>query len=360
MERPNRFVLRLERGGRTVEAYCPNPGRMEEFLLPGHPFFLIPQEGRFAFRVFSTFRQDGFLLLDTLRVNSLVQVLLQEGRFPWCRDRRFRREVTMGRSRFDFLGEGNPPLWVEVKSCSLVHRGTVLFPDAPTARGARHLEDLALLVKGGARALSLHLTTHSGARRFRPHHHRDPLYSRLFLASKEVVKEAWCLPMLDPVTVDTEGLYPLEVERGYAESSLSGEGGSYLLLMENLQERVLEIGSLGKRSYAPGWYLYIGSALGGLESRLERHARKRKRHRWHVDSLLDGTMILRRSYPFRDPLPMEKTLVDSFALKADGSILGFGCTDRPQDRSHLLYFLEDPRKQEWFSEKVLELQIRGG
>ncbi|MBI3089940.1 MAG: DNA/RNA nuclease SfsA [Candidatus Tectomicrobia bacterium] len=66
---------------------------------------------------------------------------------------RHRREVTFGRSRFDFLLEGpDGSCFVEVKSCTLARRGRVEFPDAPTERGARHLRELVDVAQAGMRA----------------------------------------------------------------------------------------------------------------------------------------------------------------------------------------------------------------
>jgi Uri superfamily endonuclease len=62
--------------------------------------------------------------------------------------------------------------------------------------------------------------------------------------------------------------------------------GTYALLIRLERERILTIGRLGTFALAPGWYVYLGSALGGLEARLARHRRREKRLHWHIDYLL--------------------------------------------------------------------------
>jgi len=62
--------------------------------------------------------------------------------------------------------------------------------------------------------------------------------------------------------------------------------GTYALLIRLERELTLTVGRLGMFVLAPGWYVYLGSALGGLEARIARHRRREKRLRWHIDYLL--------------------------------------------------------------------------
>ncbi len=67
--------------------------------------------------------------------------------------------------------------------------------------------------------------------------------------------------------------------------------GSYILIIELAQPARIRIGALGERAFERGYYLYIGSALAGLRSRLERHLRAEKRLHWHIDYLLQHAAI---------------------------------------------------------------------
>ncbi|MBM3134134.1 MAG: GIY-YIG nuclease family protein [Chloroflexi bacterium] len=62
--------------------------------------------------------------------------------------------------------------------------------------------------------------------------------------------------------------------------------GTYALLIRLERELTLTVGRLGTFVLAPGWYVYLGSALGGLAARLARHESREKRLRWHIDYLL--------------------------------------------------------------------------
>lgn len=62
--------------------------------------------------------------------------------------------------------------------------------------------------------------------------------------------------------------------------------GIYLLLIGLPEKQKITVGSLGNISFPAGHYVYIGSALGGFKSRLNRHLRKEKLTKWHIDYLL--------------------------------------------------------------------------
>ena len=68
--------------------------------------------------------------------------------------------------------------------------------------------------------------------------------------------------------------------------------GTYVLLIRMEEEAGLRVGALGEVPFRRGWYLYVGSALGGLVHRLERHLRDGKRLHWHVDYLLQRGRVL--------------------------------------------------------------------
>jgi sugar fermentation stimulation protein A len=183
--RPNRFVVRaaLEDGG-EVEAHLPDPGRLTELLVPGARLRLRPArpeaERRTPFGVAlvqSSASSRPWVSVETARANDLAEDLLAKGAVHGVgRGWSIRREVRRGNSRFDFLLEkpGGQRLWAEVKSVTLVDDGIARFPDAPTARGRRHLEELTGMVQKGERALALFVVQRGDARVVVPHRRLDP------------------------------------------------------------------------------------------------------------------------------------------------------------------------------------------
>jgi len=195
VSRPNRFVVRAAlRGGRQVEAHLSDPGRLRELLREGARLRLRPapvgssRRTRYSVElVHSGDRGGTWVSVNPLRANRLAEPLLSAGRVRGVgRGWPLRREVARGGSRFDFLlvGPGGTPLWVEIKSVTLVEDGVARFPDAPTARGRRHVDELAALTRNGDRAMVLFIVQRVDARYVAPHAEIDPAFTRALEAAR--------------------------------------------------------------------------------------------------------------------------------------------------------------------------------
>ena len=105
-----------------------------------------------------------------------------------------RREVKYGKnSRIDFLLEskGQPPCYVEIKNVHLMRTpGLAEFPDCVTARGAKHLDELASMVEAGARAVMLYLIQIGSAERFALARDIDRAYGQAFDYARKMGVEA--------------------------------------------------------------------------------------------------------------------------------------------------------------------------
>jgi sugar fermentation stimulation protein A len=123
--------------------------------------------------------------VNTANPNMLVADVLGTGLIPELRDyASVRREVKYGtNSRVDFLLEskGRRPCYLEVKNVHLMRKpGLAEFPDCVTARGAKHLGELATVVAGGARAVQLYIIQIPSADRFAVAREIDPAYAAAF------------------------------------------------------------------------------------------------------------------------------------------------------------------------------------
>ncbi len=192
--RPNRFlvVAELQANGEIVRAHCPDPGRMRELLLPGTVVYLSTAKNpnrktRYDLR-FVVHPHAGVLVsTDSTLPNRLFAEAMQQGAAPPLSDYTVQQaevtlpdEVTGGtgvRSRIDFLlSDGNgTPLWVEVKSATLVENRVALFPDAKTDRGRRHvLELVKLKQKTGHRVAVAFVVQREDADMVKPQREIDP------------------------------------------------------------------------------------------------------------------------------------------------------------------------------------------
>lgn len=110
--------------------------------------------------------------------------------------------------------------------------------------------------------------------------------------------------------------------------------GSYILVINLKEKKSIQIGKLGKIIFEKGFYVYVGSALNGLEQRINRHLRTNKKKHWHIDYFLDFANIVDIFYKesqTRDECNIGVELDNYLA-----SIPDFGCSDC-KCKSHLFF-----------------------
>ena len=110
--------------------------------------------------------------------------------------------------------------------------------------------------------------------------------------------------------------------------------GCYCLIIELSENRNLKVGSRLEIDFKKGHYVYIGSAMNGLESRVKRHLSASKKMHWHIDYLLKEAKIVEIIYNLDKKVECELSQV--LAMNND-CINGFGCSDCDCN-SHLYYF----------------------
>jgi sugar fermentation stimulation protein A len=104
------------------------------------------------------------------------------------------------------------------------------------------------------------------------------------------------------------------------------ERGVYIAAFRLLRRRRIQIGRLGQFQFEPGFYFYVGSAQKNLSARLDRHARRRKPLRWHIDYLsCRATMIGAVIMP--GPRRRECELAEEFSARFEPAIPRFGASD---------------------------------
>ncbi|MCE8515162.1 DNA/RNA nuclease SfsA [Ruegeria pomeroyi] len=190
IRRYKRFLAdcRLE-DGREVTAHCANPGSMMGLAEPGMKIWLEPNDDpkkklKFGWRLVD--HENGhFTGVDTSVPNRALKAALERRALPaLAAYETVRPEVKYGQnSRIDFLlsQPGLPDAYVEVKSVTLSRQpGLAEFPDSVTARGAKHLAELAMMAQQGHRAIMLYLVQRTDCDRFALAADIDPTYARAF------------------------------------------------------------------------------------------------------------------------------------------------------------------------------------
>ena len=217
IRRYKRFLVDLDGGG-VETVHVPNSGAMTGLDAPGSPVWLSRSDNpkrKYALTLELIRADDTLIGINTGHPNRIVAEAAAAGRIPELTGyASVRREVRYGRaSRVDILLEapGRPPCYVEVKNVHLMRQpGRAEFPDCPTARGARHLEELAAMVAAGCRAVMLYLVQRGDCDSFSIAADLDPVYAEGLVRARAAGVEAYCYACaLTPHTIDIDRPLPL-------------------------------------------------------------------------------------------------------------------------------------------------------
>lgn len=203
LRRYKRFLadVVLDGTGEEVTAHCANPGAMLGLKDEGARVFLSQSDNpkrklKYSWEIVEA---DGaFVGINTAHPNRLVEEALHAGLIPELAGfAGLRREVKYGRnSRIDILleDETGGATYVEVKNVHLMRTpGLAEFPDSVTARGAKHLDEMADMVDQGARAAMVYLVQRPDCERLSLARDIDPAYGAAFDAARRRGVEAYAI-----------------------------------------------------------------------------------------------------------------------------------------------------------------------
>lgn len=152
ISRPNRFVAYCELDGEVVVCHVKNTGRCRELLITDAQVYLAESSNplrKTKFDLVAAEKNGEIINIDSQAPNIAVGEYLNRI-YP---DAVIRPETKYGNSRFDFYVEsGDDRIFIEVKGVTLEKDGAALFPDAPTERGVKHINELTECVKDGYKA----------------------------------------------------------------------------------------------------------------------------------------------------------------------------------------------------------------
>ena len=219
--RYKRFLADVElRSGEVVVAHCANPGSMLGLADPGATVWLSPSRNpdrklKYSWELVAV---DGHLVgINTSLPNGIVEEAVRAGAIAELAGYAgLRREVRYGRnSRIDLLLEDDarPPCYVEVKNVHL-KRGpeAAEFPDSVTARGTKHLLELAEAAEAGARAVMLYLVQRGDCQRLEIAADIDPEYDRTLREALGRGVEALCYSCtVGPESVEVDRRLPVAI-----------------------------------------------------------------------------------------------------------------------------------------------------
>lgn len=224
--RPNRFIAHVRRGGETLVCHVKNTGRCRELLVPGTAVYIQKSDNparKTAYDLISVYKPgtDGrpgqLVNMDSQAPNVIVKELLEQGRLIGG-VKLIRPETKYGNSRFDFYAETETDKWfIEVKGVTLEEDGIARFPDAPTERGVRHMQELMACMADGYRAIICFVIQMKGVQVLEANAAMHPAFAETLAAAARAgveVRAFECLVTADSLTADAE--IPVKTEWTYS------------------------------------------------------------------------------------------------------------------------------------------------
>jgi len=186
LSRPNRFIAHVQLGGETIVSHVKNTGRCKELLVPGARVILQKSGNpgrRTDYDLIAVWKGNRLINMDSQAPNKVFLEYLRSGRYI-DGITLIKPETKYGGSRFDFYVEaGARKIFIEVKGVTLEEDGAALFPDAPTERGVKHLNELARCVQDGYEAHVVFVIQMGGVRSFAPNNKIHPAFGEALVAA---------------------------------------------------------------------------------------------------------------------------------------------------------------------------------
>ncbi len=176
--RVNRFVVEVRIDGLRQEVATNNTGRLSELMFQGKRALCLPNlHGKTAGKLLAVEDDHGWAMIDTAWQMRAFEEAHRRKLLPWLEgEQLLKRNPRLGESVLDYLfeDEGKTPLFAELKSAVFREESFASYPDCPTLRGQRHLQELTQHSKTGGRSLAVFVCALPGVIAFRPSRSGDP------------------------------------------------------------------------------------------------------------------------------------------------------------------------------------------
>ena len=219
LSRPNRFVAQVALDGRTETCHVKNTGRCRELLIPGCRVYLTRSDNPARKTKYDLIAVEKETVHGPLLINMDAQAPNHVFE-AWARADQFRPGLTLlrpetvyGASRFDFYWETDTDRgFVEVKGVTLEEDGVARFPDAPTLRGVKHLEELISAHQAGYQAALCFIVQFSGAKYVTPNDTTHPQFGQALRRAAAAGVEVFALGCaVTPDTLTAEEFVPVRL-----------------------------------------------------------------------------------------------------------------------------------------------------
>jgi sugar fermentation stimulation protein A len=188
ISRPNRFIAEVEIDGNIEICHVKNTGRCRELLIPNAKVILQKSDNpkrSTKYDLVAVYKNKKLINIDSNAPNKVFQEYLKSGKYI-KNITYIKPEKTYGKSRFDFYVEAdNRKIFIEVKGVTLEENGVVLFPDAPTERGIKHVNELIKCLSDGYEAQIVFIVQMSGVNYFTPNIATHPEFGEALMKAEQ-------------------------------------------------------------------------------------------------------------------------------------------------------------------------------
>ncbi len=196
ISRPNRFIAEVEINGEIKVCHVKNTGRCKEILQKGVTVILDKPD--------NPNRKTEYDLIGVYKGNELINIDSQAPNKvfgEWVLESGFFKDLTVLKpeskyknSRFDFyLETKNRKIYIEVKGVTLENNGVLLFPDAPTERGVKHINELVDATENGFEAYIFFVAQMTNCLYFTPNKEMHPEFASALKNAKEKGVKVCCV-----------------------------------------------------------------------------------------------------------------------------------------------------------------------
>lgn len=215
IERPNRFIARVEINGQTETVHVKNTGRCKELLREGCTVYLEKSDNperktQYDLVAVEKLREGKPPLLinmDSQIPNAAAEEWLSKGNI-FSEKSIIRREVKYGASRFDFyIEDGERKAFLEVKGVTLEKDGVAMFPDAPTERGVKHINELINCISDDYEAYILFVIQMKEVRLFTPNYETHSEFGKALCEAERAgvrIMAVDCVVTEESIEIDSE------------------------------------------------------------------------------------------------------------------------------------------------------------
>ncbi len=215
LSRPNRFIANIEIGGKVEVCHIKNTGRLGELLVKGARVIVQDCQSparKTRYDLIAVYKGDKLFNIDSQAPNKVFGEWVKTSDY-FGKLKSVKAEQKFQSSRFDFLLETEERrIFVEVKGVTLEQSGVVLFPDAPTERGVKHIKELQNAVAEGFGAAICFVVKLDGAKYFTPNKKTHPEFCEALKSARESGVDILCVDCrVMPDSLEIKGFVPVKL-----------------------------------------------------------------------------------------------------------------------------------------------------